>query len=98
MIATGGEVFGSCVGEIDVSVLVKYGEACLCCGWKYLGFILARKAFQYLRWKREMVPGIGYCFGCFWRVLRNKSPCGGRGGGGIILPQTPKFLGQTITI
>ena len=30
-----------------------------------------------------MVPGIGYCFGCFWRVLRNKSPCGGRGGGEI---------------
>ena len=30
-----------------------------------------------------MVPGIGYCFGCSWRVLRNKSPCGGRGGGEI---------------
>ena len=32
-----------------------------------------------------MLPGIGYCFGCSWRVLRNKSPCGGRGGGGIVL-------------
>ena len=30
-----------------------------------------------------MLPGIGYCFGCSWRVLRNKSPCGGRGGGEI---------------
>ena len=46
-------------------------------------FILTGEVAQNRRWRWEMVPGIGYCFGCFWRVLRNKSPCGGRGGGEI---------------
>ena len=56
------EVFGSCVGEIDVSVVVKCGGTCLCCEQKYLRFILASKAAQYLRWKRAMVSGIGGYF------------------------------------
>jgi hypothetical protein len=34
--AIGSEVFGRCVEEIFVSVVVKYGDAWLCCGWKYL--------------------------------------------------------------
>jgi hypothetical protein len=33
--AIGSEVFGSCVGKIDVSVVVKYGDAWLCCEWRY---------------------------------------------------------------
>jgi len=32
----GSEVFGSCVGEIDVSAEVKNSEAWLCCGRKHL--------------------------------------------------------------
>jgi hypothetical protein len=40
------EVFGSCVGEIDVSVEIKNVLVWLCCGFKYLRFILAGKAAQ----------------------------------------------------
>ena len=53
------EVFGSCVGEINVSVEVEKSQVWLCCGLIYLGFILAGKVAQYLRWRLEMVPGIG---------------------------------------
>jgi hypothetical protein len=60
------EGFGRSVGEIDVSVVVNYGDAWLCCGWKYMGFVLAGKAPQdwLQRWVR--VPGIGSAFRCFW--------------------------------
>jgi hypothetical protein len=46
-----GEVFGRCVEEIFVSVVVKYGDAWLCCGRKYLSFIWARKAAQDRQWR-----------------------------------------------
>ena len=36
VMAIESEVFGRCVEEIFVSVVVKYGDAWLCCGWKYL--------------------------------------------------------------
>jgi len=55
----------------------------LCCEWNYLVISWEGKATQDCQLKWLMVPGIGYCFGCSWRVLRNKSPCGGRGGGEI---------------
>jgi hypothetical protein len=48
--AIGGEVFGSCVGGIYVSVEQKNVVGWLCCGWNYLGFILAGKAAQCLGW------------------------------------------------
>ena len=53
------KVFGSCIGGIDVSVGMENRGDWLCCGWKYLGFILAGKAAQ--DWCRRvvMVPGIG---------------------------------------
>jgi hypothetical protein len=63
--AIGSEVFGSCVGGIFVSVELKNGDGWLCCGWKYMRFIWAVKAAQYLRWRLEMVPGIGGRFRCF---------------------------------
>ena len=56
------EVFGSCVGEINVSAELKNGDAWLCCGWKYLVFILAGKVPHDWLWRWEMVPGIGGCF------------------------------------
>ena len=65
VMAIGSEVFGSCVEGIDVSVEVEYGGVWLCCGCNYLGFVLAGNAAQYLRWKWEMVPGIGGRFRCF---------------------------------
>ena len=74
MIATGGEVFGSCVGEIDVLAGMENSGFWFCCGWKYLRFILASKAAQYLGLMWEMVPGIeGYLW---WSGsdLRNKMP------------------------
>ena len=43
------EVFGSCLKEIDVSVELKNGDLLLCCEQKYLRFIWAAKAAQYLR-------------------------------------------------
>ena len=41
--ATGNEVFGRCVGEIDVSVEIKNVVVWLCCWWNYLGFMLGRE-------------------------------------------------------
>jgi len=38
------EVFGSCFGEIDVSVEVKNEDGWLRCELYYLGFILVKKA------------------------------------------------------
>ena len=43
------EVFGRRVEEIDVSVEVEYEGRWLCCEQKYLRFIWAAKAAQYLR-------------------------------------------------
>ena len=54
-----GEVTGSGVGEIDVSVEVENSEVWLCCGWKYMRFVLAGKAAQDWQWRWVMVPGIG---------------------------------------
>ena len=61
--AIGSEVFGSCVEEIDVSVELEKRGIWLCFGLIYLGFILAGKAAQYLRWWWTMVPGIEGVFG-----------------------------------
>ena len=65
VMAIGSEVFGSCVGEIDVSVEIENRGAWLCCGLIYLGFVLAGKAAK--DWCRRvvMVPGIGGRFWCF---------------------------------
>ena len=57
------EVFGSSVGEIVVSVEIENRDIWLCCGWKYLRFILAGKVAQCLRWRWEVVPVIGWSFG-----------------------------------
>jgi hypothetical protein len=65
--AIGSEVFGSFVGEIDVSVELKKGVVLLCCGQKYLRLILAGKAAQYVGWWWAMVPGIGCRLGLFER-------------------------------
>ena len=61
VMVTESEVFGSCVGEIDVSVGMENRGVLLCCGWNYLGFILERKMAQDM----VMVPGIGWRFRCF---------------------------------
>ena len=47
VMATESEVFGSCVGEIDVSVGMENRGVWLCCGCKYLRFILVGKVAQY---------------------------------------------------
>ena len=65
VMAIESEVFGCLVEEIDVSAGIENRGACLCCGWNYLGFILAGKVAQYLRWRWAMVPGIGWGFGVF---------------------------------
>ena len=66
VMAIESEVFGSCVGEIDVSVGMQNRDNWLCCGWNYLGFILVGKAPQDWLWRWETVPGIGSAFRCFW--------------------------------
>ena len=65
VMAIGSEVFGSCVGEIYVSLEQKNVVVWLCCGLIYLGFVLAGKAAK--DWCRRvvMVPGIGGHFRCF---------------------------------
>jgi hypothetical protein len=68
------EVFGSSVGEVDVSVGMENRGAWLCCRWKYLRFISAGNVPQYLRWRRKMVPDIGCAFRYFVTYYRNKKP------------------------
>ena len=65
VMAIGSEVFGSCVGDILVSLEIKNVVVWLCCGLIYLGFVLAGKAAK--DWCRRvvMVPGIGGHFRCF---------------------------------
>ena len=65
VMAIGSEVFGSCVGEIYVSLEQKNVVVWLCCGLIYLGFVLAGKAAK--DWCRRvvMVPGIGWHLGVF---------------------------------
>jgi hypothetical protein len=46
VIAAGSEVSGSCVGGIFVSVEIKNRGIWLCCGYKYLRFILEGRAAQ----------------------------------------------------
>ena len=79
VMATRNEVFGSCVGEIVVSVGMENRGVLLCCGVIFMRFILAGKVAQYLRWGRVMVPGIGGRFGCLRMIEEIKSPCRGRG-------------------
>jgi hypothetical protein len=62
VMAIESEVFGRCVEEIFVSVVVKYGDAWLCCGWKYLRLFWGGKVAQDWRRRWLMVPGIGSCF------------------------------------
>ena len=40
------EVFGSCVGGIDVSIVLNNADGWLCYGLIYLGFTLPLKAAQ----------------------------------------------------
>ena len=65
VMAIRSEIFGSCVGEINILVEVENSEVWLCCALIYLGFVLAGKAAK--DWCRRvvMVPGIGGHFRCF---------------------------------
>jgi hypothetical protein len=65
VMAIESEVFGRCVGEINVSVEMENRDAWLCCALIYSGFILAGKVAQDWRWRWVIVPGIGCCFGLF---------------------------------
>ena len=60
VMAIESEVFGSCAGEINVSVEIEKRGAWLCCGWIHLGFILTLKVAQYLLCRWAMVPGNGW--------------------------------------
>jgi hypothetical protein len=40
----GGEVFHGCAEDICISVELKNADVFLCCGWKYVRFILVAKA------------------------------------------------------
>ena len=73
VMAIGSEVFGSCVGEIDVSAGMQNRDVRLCCGWNYLGFVLTGKAAK--DWGNRW----GWCqildgFWGFWSYWRNKKP------------------------
>ena len=70
---TGNGVPGA-VGQGCCSLLPSLEVA-----WKYLRFILARKAAQDWRNMWEMVPGIGDFLGALGLIEEIKSPCGGRG-------------------
>ena len=46
VMAIESDVFGSCVGEIDVSVGMENRGVWLCCGWNYLVISWEGKAAQ----------------------------------------------------
>ena len=60
--ATESEVFGSCVGEIDVSVGMENRGVWLCCGCKFLRIIFGGESA--LRMAVEVGDGARY-----WRAL-----------------------------
>ena len=60
----GSEVFGSCAGEIFVSLEFKNAGILLRCGWKYIRFILAGK--------RLNIWGGGGDGARYWRVSLKK--------------------------
>ena len=57
--ATESEVFGSCVVEVNVSVVIENREGWVFFRWNYLGFILEGKVSQDWLLSVVMVPGIG---------------------------------------
>ena len=63
VMAIGSEVFGSCVGKIDVLVEIVNRGIWLCCEWSSFRFIWAGKAAQDCVRRWMIVPGIG---GRFW--------------------------------
>ena len=79
VMAIWSEVFSSCVGEINVSVELRNGDDWLCCGWKYLRFILGSQSGSIL--SAEVGDGARY-----WRLVEAgveygetiKNPCVGR--------------------
>jgi hypothetical protein len=76
---TESEVFGGYVEEIDVYVEVECGGVWLCCGWNYLGFVLAGKAAQDWRWSWGWCQVSDVVLGCLRVIKEIKSTCGGRG-------------------
>lgn len=44
VMAIESDVFGSCVGGIDVEAGIENRGVWLCCGWKYMRFILGVKS------------------------------------------------------
>ena len=74
VMATGSAVFGSCAGEINVSVKLKNAAVFPCCGWKYLRLFCGGKAAEDWRWRWVMVSGIGGRLGLFEGYGRIKSP------------------------
>ena len=79
LMAIGSEVFGRYVAEIDVSVEIKNVVVWLCCGWKYLGFVLAGNRLNICgEWERwcQVLEGI---LGALGLIEEIKSPCGCRG-------------------
>ena len=77
VMAIRGEVFGSCVGEVDVSVEVEISQVWLCCWWKYLRLFGAGKWLKIVGGV-GMVPGIGWLLGALEVIEEIKSPCRGR--------------------
>ena len=63
--ATGREVFGSCVGEIDVLAEIVNRGIWLCCEWSHFRFIWVSKGAQDCVRRWMIVPGIGVRFWCF---------------------------------
>ncbi len=62
----GSEVFGSCVGEIDVSVRMENRRVWLCCGWNY--FVISWEGKDDSRLSVEVRDGARYRI-LFWVLL-----------------------------
>ena len=82
--ATRCEVFGGCVGEIDVSVEVENRGGWLCCGWNYMGFILVGKVPQDWQYRWGWCQVLEEIFASFGVIEELKSSCVCRGLRGII--------------
>ncbi len=79
MLTIGGEVFGSCVEEIDVLVEIVNRGIWLCCEWKYLSCLGAEKGLKIGSGGRRWCQVSDGVLGALGLIEEMKSPCGGRG-------------------
>ena len=79
VMAIESEVYGSFVEEINVSVEIENGVACLCCGLKIWDLFWREKRLSICGGGGRWCQVLEMLLGGFGVIEEVKSPCGGRG-------------------